>query len=72
MCPFRVNCLNRSLALLWFSHRAGIVTRLRLGVIPAPFVAHAWVEYDGGPVNDNEESLTDYVRFHPLSMEVLM
>jgi hypothetical protein len=50
--PGRALCLEQSLALHALLRRAGVDSRLRLGVQPHPFAAHAWVEVAGEPVND--------------------
>lgn len=53
--PGRAECLEQSLALAVLLRRRGIPAQLRLGVRPYPFMAHAWVEYDGRPINEREE-----------------
>jgi hypothetical protein len=52
--PFPATCLSRSLLLQWLLHRRGIPSELRLGarVSDGTLFAHAWVELDGMPVND--------------------
>ncbi|MBK6555916.1 MAG: lasso peptide biosynthesis B2 protein [Comamonadaceae bacterium] len=47
-------CLTRSLLLGWLLRRRGVASDLRIGVRLTNGVldAHAWVEYDGIPVND--------------------
>jgi len=59
--PGRALCLEQSVALFYFLRRSGIGARLRLGVKPYPFEAHAWVEYDGAPVNDFAEHVRHFV-----------
>lgn len=58
--PGRALCLEQSLALYYFLRCAGIGARLRLGVKPYPFEAHAWVEHDGMPVNDFAEHVCHF------------
>lgn len=58
--PLRSACLVQSLSLLWGIRRAGGDARLRIGVAPFPFRAHAWVEHLGSPVNEDEETLAVY------------
>ena len=53
--PGRAECLERSLLLYWVLRRRGVPVDLRLGVQLYPFLAHAWVEYDGVVVNDVPE-----------------
>lgn len=59
--PGRALCLEQSLALYYLLRRAGIDARLRLGVQPYPFSAHAWVEYGGVPLNDFPEHVRHFV-----------
>ena len=59
--PFRGTCLSRSFALLQLLHREGITADLRLGVRKeAQLEAHAWVEYEGHPLNDTPDVATRY------------
>ena len=53
-------CLERSLVLFFQLKRDGVPVVLRLGAIAYPFAAHAWVEYDGQPVNEHRESIRVY------------
>ena len=53
--PGRALCLERSLVLYHYLRRAGVSVRLRLGVQPYPFAAHAWVELEGKPLNNVPE-----------------
>src|SRR5579862_7012736 len=50
--PGRAKCLEQSLVLFYLLRRKGIDVRLRLGAQPYPFAAHAWVEFEGAPIND--------------------
>lgn len=59
--PGRALCLERSLTLYARLWREGVVAELRLGVQATPFAAHAWVAYDGEPVNDTVERTSQYV-----------
>jgi hypothetical protein len=59
--PGRALCLEQSLTLYYLLRRRGIDARLRLGVQPHPFGAHAWVEYAGAPVNDFPEHIKHFV-----------
>jgi hypothetical protein len=53
--PGHAACLERSLMLYWYLGRAGVPARYRMGVQMYPFLAHAWVEYRGVPINDVPE-----------------
>jgi hypothetical protein len=55
--PLRAKCLEQSLVILWALRRRGVDARLKLGVQQYPFCAHAWVEYQGRPLNDRPENL---------------
>lgn len=61
--PFRAKCLEQSLCLTYLARRAGVDARLRLGVLPAPFEGHAWVEFQGVPINDSVDNLRLYRPF---------
>lgn len=69
--PWRAECLEKSLSLLWLSRRAGADTKLRIGVAPYPFGAHAWVEHRGKPINDDPEHLRLYCHFPVIERETL-
>ena len=61
--PGRARCLEQSLVLNRELRRRGADARLRFGVHPYPFGAHAWVEVQGYPINEP----TDYLNmFTPL------
>jgi len=53
-------CLERSLVLFYQLKRDGVPVVLRLGAHAYPFGAHAWVEYEGQPVNEHRESIRFY------------
>jgi hypothetical protein len=53
--PGHAACLERSLMLYWYLRRAGVPAEYRMGVQMYPFLAHAWVEYEGVPINDVPE-----------------
>jgi hypothetical protein len=61
--PGHAACLERSLLLYWYLRRAGVAARYRMGVQMYPFLAHAWVEYRGQPINDVPEHVR---RFRPI------
>lgn len=53
--PGRAACLERSLTLYWHLRRRGVDVRYRMGVQAYPFMAHAWIEHRGVPINDIPE-----------------
>jgi hypothetical protein len=53
--PGHAACLERSLVLYWYLRRTGVPVEYRMGVQMYPFLAHAWVEYRGTPINDVPE-----------------
>lgn len=58
--PYGRKCLERSLVLFFQLKRNGVPVVLRLGAQAHPFAAHAWVEYNGEPVNEHRESIKDF------------
>lgn len=68
--PVRSTCLTRSLLLIWLLRRRGVRGELRLGVrlLDGRLEAHAWVEYEGNPLNDVRDVSERYAAFDgPLS-----
>jgi hypothetical protein len=61
--PGRAKCLEQSLALYYLARRRGMGVRYCQGVRLFPFVAHAWVEYQGKVVNDLPEHVKLFARF---------
>jgi hypothetical protein len=63
--PVRATCLRRSLLLWWLLRRDGIETSLRVGVHRdgGSLHAHAWVEYQGRPINDAEDIAARFPAF---------
>jgi hypothetical protein len=63
--PFRTNCLEQSLVLLWLLRRRGIPAELRIGARKEAnrFQAHAWVEFDGTVLNDAGAEHLHFVPF---------
>ncbi|MGA7625686.1 MAG: lasso peptide biosynthesis B2 protein [Candidatus Acidiferrales bacterium] len=47
-----VLCLQRAAATTWLLRHRGVRAEMVIGVQKLPFKAHAWVEVDGGVVND--------------------
>jgi transglutaminase superfamily protein len=60
--PGRALCLEQSLVLYYLLRRRGVQAEYCQGVIPAPFEAHAWVEYQGTVLNDIDEHARRYAR----------
>jgi len=61
--PSRALCLEQSLVLYFVLRRRGVPAELKVGVQPFPFVAHAWVEHNGSPLNEHEEFVTRLAPF---------
>jgi len=61
-------CLTRSLLLGWLLRRHGVKSELRIGVRLTNGVldAHAWVECDGVPVNDQPNVGAEFASFGDL------
>ncbi|RGD56667.1 lasso peptide biosynthesis B2 protein [Kitasatospora xanthocidica] len=55
-------CLQRSIAAALLCRTRGTWPTWRTGVRTAPFRAHAWIEAEGGPVDEPAE----LAHFHPL------
>jgi hypothetical protein len=61
-CPWPATCLRRSLLLWAFLLRNGVASELRLGFrnSDGKFEAHAWVEWNGAPLNDAPDVRSRY------------
>ena len=59
------NCLEESLVLWYLLQRTGIDAALRIGVRrhQGNFEAHAWVEYEGTPLNQTNWTHPHYAAF---------
>lgn len=66
--PRRAICLEQSLVLYRVLRRRDQPARLRVGVRPLPFAAHAWVECAGIPVNEQPDRLDQLVPFPNLGV----
>jgi hypothetical protein len=66
---YRATCLRQSLALWWLLRYRGVETNLRIGVKSADsgLEAHAWVELQGQPLNDD---LDVHLRFRPFGQAI--
>lgn len=56
------DCLVRSLSLFRFLNARGVCASHVIGVRRFPFVAHAWVEVDGRPVQQNVQDYAPLAR----------
>ena len=65
--PFEALCLAQSVTLHAWLRGQGIPSHLKIGVVKAgaQLAAHAWVELDGTPVNDSQESIADFTPLGP-------
>jgi hypothetical protein len=59
--PGRALCLEQSLALYYLLRRRGVAVKFRMGVQAHPFLAHAWIDYRGVPLNDVPEHVKQFV-----------
>jgi hypothetical protein len=61
----RVPCLARSIALARVLGRRGVACDIRIGVRTndGQLEAHAWVEHNGQPLNEDESALRTYAPF---------
>lgn len=62
-------CLTQALVARWLLGRYGYATELRIGVAKGPdgtFLAHAWLERDGGVVIGGLSSPHRYRALHPM------
>jgi hypothetical protein len=55
--------LEQALALHILLRRRGVKTRVRLGVQPYGFSAHAWVELDGVALGEGDNTMDHIVPF---------
>jgi hypothetical protein len=63
--PYHGTCLSRSLVLWWLLRRQGIESVMRIGTrrLDGEFQAHAWLEYQGRPLNAGQRVRQKYVVF---------
>ena len=48
--------------LYYLLRKQGVAVQYCQGVQPHPFLAHAWIEYGGEPINDVPEHVTFFTR----------
>jgi hypothetical protein len=53
--PKRVRCLQRSAVTIYLLRSHGVRAEMVMGARKAPFMAHAWVEVDGKPINERKD-----------------
>ena len=63
--PGPSTCLTRSLLLAWLLRRRGVGGELRIGVrkLQGKLEAHAWIEFQGRPINDAQDVAARFVPF---------
>lgn len=61
--PGRALCLEQSLVLYYVLRKGGVAAEFHIGAQAHPFLAHAWVQHRGEPINDVAEHVR---RFAPL------
>ena len=68
--PYRAKCLPESLTLWWLLRRQGIESQIRFGARKNArrMEAHAWVEFEGTPLNDSADVRE---RFKPFERAVM-
>ena len=65
---YRAKCLEKSLVLRWLLARRGIDGQIIFGASKAKdaMQAHAWVEVNGMPLNENDCAHLDFARLEQL------
>jgi hypothetical protein len=65
--PYRARCLPQSLTLWWLLRRQGVESKVRFGARKngRRIEAHAWVEFEGTPVNDSTDVSERFKPFEP-------
>ena len=58
--PGRSECLEQAVVAYVLLRRRGIDVKLRIGVQPYPFSAHAWLELNGEPLTESPEVTTRF------------
>ena len=62
---YRAKCLEKSLVLRWLLARRGIDGQIIFGASKAEdaMQAHAWIEVNGVPLNEDDGAHRDFARF---------
>ncbi|HEX5734963.1 MAG TPA: lasso peptide biosynthesis B2 protein [Blastocatellia bacterium] len=65
--PYRAKCLPESLTLWWLLRRQGIESQVKFGARKNDrrMEAHAWVEFEGVPLNDTTDVMERFKPFEP-------
>ena len=58
--PGRSQCLEQAVVGFVLLRRIGLDVRVRLGVQPYPFRAHAWLELNGRPLTETPEAISQF------------
>ena len=68
--PYRAKCLPKSLTLWWLLRRQGVESQVRFGARKNDrrMEAHAWVEFEGRPLNDSTDVSERFKPFEPAVM----
>lgn len=63
--PFPTTCLTRAMLLGWMLRRTGSMCELRIGVRlqEGALSAHAWIEYQGAPLNERADIGEQFLPF---------
>ena len=58
--PKQALCLQRSFAITYLLRKCGVPAQMVLGAQKLPFLAHAWVEVEGRPINERSNVQAKY------------
>ena len=58
--PKRALCLQRSFVTTYLLRKSGVPAQLLMGAQKVPFKAHAWVEIEGGAINERSNVQATY------------
>ena len=58
--PKRALCLQRSFVTTYLLRKSGMPAQLLMGAQKVPFKAHAWVEIEGGAINERSNVQATY------------
>ena len=66
--PGRSKCLEQTVASYVLLRRRGADVKMRLGVQPYPFFAHAWLEMNGQPLTESNEVVARFALLPDLAV----